>query len=523
MPEHEQFGAGPDGLTGPRVPAQGGPGDTRDTAPLPGRPPVGPAPPAAPQDADFGTDAPGPGDTVHWPDRMLPLLRIPTTSRPLDDQEDAPEDGPEPEEVASAIGLALRVGELMLACGESAEDVEAAMFAVTSTYRARSCDPQVTFTRVAISYQPGPGEPPVTAERSVRRPTGDCARLVALFRLVTEITAGGLPVDTAHQRLTAVQRDCHRYPGWLTVVSAGLLAGSATLLVGGRADARAWLVFVCAVVAAVAGERLSALVGRHDLPEFYGVAAAATPAAVIGILMSFNQWHLRGSVVIVGGLYALLPGWAMVAAVQDGLAGFYLTAAARLLEALYLMAGVLVGVTTVLYVGFNNGADLMAHGAPSTWNPALQLTAAVLLTLFFAVLLNTGPAALPAVLVNSTAGWSVYGSLVYAGTEPIMATGFAAMLVGLAGQLMARFGGSPALPFVTAALGPLLPGSVLYFGLIGFVRGEPEAGLSGVWRATATAMALAIGVNLGHEVARLFLPAPGVVLAAQRRGGRHRR
>ncbi|MFG3226035.1 threonine/serine exporter ThrE family protein [Kitasatospora sp. NPDC048194] len=460
-----------------------------------------------------------------WADRMLPLLRTPSITRPLvGEAHDVGADEPGAAEVAAVLDLALLVGELMLACGEAAEDVEAAMLAVARTYRAQPCDPRVTFTRVAISYRPRPGEPPVTVERSVRHPDGDYAGLEALFRLVTEITVGGLGVGDAHRRLRAVRPHCRRYPAWALAVSPGLLAGAATLLVGGRADARAWLVFVLAVVAAMAGDRLSVLVGRHDLPEFYRIATAATPAAVVGILMSFNQLHLRGSVVITGGLYALLPGWPMVAAVQDGLAGFYLTAAARLLKVLYLMAGVVVGVMSVLYVGVNNGADLAAQRGPgSTTNPPLQLAAAILLALAFAVLLNTEPSTLPAVLLNSGAGWTTYGVLVNAGGEPVMATGLAAVLVGLSGQLMARYRGSSALPFVTAALGPLLPGSLMYFGLLAFVRGEPEAGLNGVGRAAATAMALAIGVNLGREVARLFLPAPGAALAARRRGGRHRR
>ncbi|MEV7028375.1 threonine/serine exporter family protein, partial [Kitasatospora sp. NPDC093558] len=370
-------------------------------------------------------------------------------------------DEPGPAAVAAALDLALLVGELMLACGEAAEDVEAAMFAVAWTYRLRPCDPQVTFTRVAISYQPGPGEPPVTLERSVRRPAGDCARLAALFRLVTEITVGGLGVDDAHRRLLAVNRDCPRYPAWGLVLSSGLLAGTATLLVGGRVDARAWLVFVSAVVAAAAGHRLSELVGRHDLPDFYRIATAATAAAAVGILLSFNQLHLRGSVVVTGGLYAFLPGWPMVAAVQDGLAGFYLTAAARLLEALYLMVGVVVGVMSVLYVGVNNGADLAAQSVPSSSNPPLQLAAALLLALVFAVLLNTEPGMLPGVLLNSAAGWATYGVLVDAGGGSMMATGLAAVLVGLSGQLMARHWDSSVLPFVTEALGALLPGSLL--------------------------------------------------------------
>ncbi|MFJ9846400.1 threonine/serine exporter ThrE family protein [Kitasatospora sp. NPDC101155] len=515
MPEHKRFGvrAEADGSAGRRVPRQGQSGEAQEADPTPG---------ARSESTD--TDAAAP-----WPDQMLPLLRTPTTARPLaGDVEGAAAgtdtDEPGPAEVAAVLDLALLVGELMLACGEAAEDVEAAMLAVARTYRAQPCDPQVTFTRVAISYQQGSGEPPVTAERSVHHPAGDYARLAALFRLVTEITVGGLGVNDAHQRLRAVRRHCRGYPAWALVLSSGLLAGTATLLLGGRSDARAWLVFVSAVVTAMVGDRLSALVGRHDLPNFYRIATAATPAAVVGILMSFNQLHLRGSVVITGGLYALLPGWPMVAAVQDGLAGFYLTAAARLLEVLYLMAGVVVGVMTVLYIGVNNGGDLAAQGVPaSVSNPPLQLAAAILLTLTFAVLLNTEPGTLPGVMVNSGAGWTTYNVLVDAGGEPIVATGLAAVLVGLSGQLMARYRGSSALPFVTAALGPLLPGSLLYFGLVAFVRGEPETGLSGLGRATATAMALAIGVNLGREVARLFLPAPGVAPAARRRRGRHRR
>ncbi|MFJ8627053.1 threonine/serine exporter family protein [Kitasatospora sp. NPDC093550] len=485
----------------------------------------GRVPPQLPPPAsDAGPVPAGPGHpdpAGPWPDRMLPLLRTPTA-----DRRPAPE-GPGAggaAEPGPVLDLALLVGELLLASGEAAEDVEAAMLAVARAYRVHPCDPQVTFTRVAVSYQPGPPEPPLTAECWVRRPAGDYARLAAVFRLVTVIAAGGVAVHDAHARLMAVHRGGRRYPGWLFLLCCGLLAGVATLLVGGRTDARAWLVFASAVVAALAGDRLSALVARHDLPPFYRFAVAATPAAVIGILLSFNGLHLRGSVVITGGLFALLPGWPMVAAAQDGLAGFYLTAAARLLEALYLMAGVVIGVMTVLYVGVNNGADLAAQDVPPVAvNPPLQLVAAVLLTLTFAVLLNTEPATLPAVLLNSAAGWTTYGVLANAGVEPILATGLAAGLVGLSGQFMARYRGGPVLPHVTAALGPLLPGSVLYFGMLAFVRGRPEVGLSGIGRAAAMAMALAVGVSLGRELARLFLPGPRAVPPTRRPGGRHRR
>ncbi|MEV7779653.1 threonine/serine exporter family protein [Kitasatospora sp. NPDC088351] len=464
----------------------------------PPRPPVG-----AEAVPDSGPVLPG---DAPWLDRMLPLLRTPMAERPAPDDGPLDRGKPGPESAACVLDLALRVGELLLASGEAAEDVEAAMLGIARAYRVYPCEPQVTFTLVSISYQPTSAESPLMVERTVRRRVSDYARLAAVFRLVSDITAGGVDVDDAGRRLAWV-RQGRPYPVWLLVLASGLLAGAATVLVGGKADGRAWLVFASAFVAAVAGDRLAALVAHHDLPEFYQFVVAAMPAALIGILLSFNDLHLRGSVVITGGLFAFLPGRFMVAAAQDGLTGFYLTAAARLLEVLYLVAGMVIGVMLVLYVGVSSNADLRNCESPDgVANPPLQLVAAMLVALAFAVLLQTDRSTVPLVVLNSAVGWATYGVLVNALTEPIVAAGSAAGLVGLFGQLMARYRGVSALPYVTAAIGPLMPGSVLYFGLLSFTQGRLDAGLASVGRASATAMALAIGVNLGGEVARLFKP-----------------
>ncbi|MGV9269097.1 threonine/serine exporter family protein [Kitasatospora sp. NPDC003701] len=515
-------GTGGEGPQPGRIPAphRAGPRGSRPEGAREGL--VTPRPPAA------GEGVPGPGragrGATPWPDRMRPLVRTPMADRPVVTGAE-PQERPGPAEASRVLDLAVRVGEALLASGESAEDVEGAMLGVAHAYRVYPCEPQVTFTLVAVSYQPTPDDPPLTVERAVRRPASDYTRLAAVFRLVSAITAGEVAAEEACRRLAALT--AHRrppYPGWLLVLASGLLAGSATLLVGGRSDGRAWLVFATAFVAALAGERLAALVARHDLPEFYCFVIAATPAAAIGSLLSLNGLHLRGSVVITGGLFALLPGRPLVAAAQDGLTGFYLTAAARLLEVLYLMAGIVIGVMTVLYLGVSNDADLTPDVRPgSTVNPPLQLAAAMLLALTFAVLLRTDRATLALVALNSVIGWTTYAVLAEACVEPILATGLAAGLVGLFGQLMARYRAMSALPHVTAALGPLMPGSVLYFGMLAFVQGRPEAGCTWVGRACASAMALAIGVNLGGEVARLFLPASGPAFTSRRPSGRHRR
>ncbi len=269
--------------------------------------------------------------------------------------------------------------------------------------------------------------------------------------------------------------------------------------------------FGVAFLTAVVGDRLASFIARRGLPEFYQFVVAAMPAAFCGILLSFNELHLRGSVVITGGLFALLPGRAMVAAVQDGLTGFYITAAARLLEVMYLIAGIVIGVMLVLYIGVNYNARLRPdESLGGTTNPPLQLIAAMVLALAFAMLLQTDRRSLPMVVLNAGIGWSTYGVLVQnASISPIVATGLAAGLVGLFGQLLARYRAASALPYVTAAMGPLMPGSALYLGMLAFAQGHASSGLVSASRAVALALALAIGVNLGGEVARLFLKNPG--------------
>ncbi|MFF2042395.1 threonine/serine exporter ThrE family protein [Kitasatospora sp. NPDC058170] len=448
-----------------------------------------------------------------WPDRMRTLLRTPMSERPAFERtaRELHPSSASARNVPRILDLTLRIGELLLASGEAAEDVEAAMLGIAHAYRLDRCEPQVTFTLIGISHQPSLVEPPITADRVVRRRTSDYTRLTAVYELVADITAEQVSVNDAYRRLAAIRRNRHPYPAWVLSLNTGLLAGAATFLVGGRMDDKAWLVFASAFIAAVLGDRLASSIARRGLPEFYQFVLAAMPAAASGIILSFNDWGLRGSVVITGGLFALLPGRALVAAVQDGLTGFYITAAARLLEVIYLVAGIVIGVMLILYLGVGFEAKLRPDESLVGVNyPPVQMVAALVLTLAFAMLLQTDRRALAMVTLNSGIGWSSYGVLVYnAGISPIVATGVAAGLVGLFGQLMARYRYASALPYVTAAIGPLMPGSALYLGMLSFAQGHASGGLVQISRAAAIAMALAIGVNLGGEVARLFMKLPG--------------
>ncbi|WP_327316955.1 threonine/serine ThrE exporter family protein [Streptomyces sp. NBC_01235] len=439
---------------------------------------------------------------VPWQDRMRTMLRMPVAERP------APEPGPKAEEggpaVPRVLDLTLRIGELLLAGGEGAEDVEAAMFAVCRSYGLDRCEPNVTFTLLSISYQPSLVEDPVTASRTVRRRGTDYTRLAAVFRLVDDLSdpETHLSLEEAYRRLAEMRRNRHPYPTWVLTSASGLLAGAASVLVGGDA-----VVFVAAALGAMLGDRLAWLCAGRGLPEFYQFLVAAMPPAAIGIALTLGHVDVKAAAVVTGGLFALLPGRALVAGVQDGLTGFYITAAARLLEVMYFFVGIVAGVLVMLYVGVQLGAHLNPDANLGiTQRPLLQIGASMLLSLTFAVLLQQERSTVLAVTLNGGVAWSVYGAMRYAGEiSPVASTAVAAGVVGLFGQLLSRYRFASALPYTTAAIGPLLPGSATYFGLLAIAKNEVDAGLVSITKAAALAMAIAIGVNLGSEVSRLFL------------------
>ncbi|QKZ19699.1 threonine/serine ThrE exporter family protein [Streptomyces chartreusis] len=437
-----------------------------------------------------------------WQDRMRTMLRMPVAERP------APERMPKVEEEGPAVprvlDLTLRIGELLLAGGEGAEDVEAAMFAVCRSYGLDRCEPNVTFTLLSISYQPSLVDDPVSASRTVRRRGTDYTRLAAVYQLVDDLSdpESHISLEEAYGRLAEMRRNRHPYPTWVLTSASGLLAGAASVLVGGDL-----VVFVAAMLGAMLGDRLAWLCAGRGLPEFYQFTVAAMPPAAIGVALTLTHVDVKASAVITGGLFALLPGRALVAGVQDGLTGFYITASARLLEVMYFFVGIVVGVLVILYFGVNLGAKLDPDAALNiSPRPYWQIAASMLLSLTFAVLLQQERSTVLAVTLNGGVAWVVYGAMHYTGEfSPVAATAVAAGLVGLFGQLMARYRFASALPYTTAAIGPLLPGSATYFGLLSIAQNNVDKGLVSLATAASLAMAIAIGVNLGSEISRLFL------------------
>nr|WP_313896336.1 threonine/serine exporter family protein [Streptomyces sp. YIM 98790] len=532
MPPPAAAGTGP--LPGPGEEAHSGfavPEGVTPPAPQPPGPAAAasPGPAADPRGAGFtppeGIPAVVLNKRLPWQDRMRSMVRLPVGERPAPETRARGSEGEYTVPVPRILDLTLRIGELLLASGEGAEDVETAMFAIAHAHGLDRCEATVTFTLISITHQPSLVDDPVSLSRIVRRRGTDYTRLAGVFRLVDDITAGRVTLEESYGRLAEIRRNRHPYATWQLSAASGLLAGAASVLVGGR-----WEVFLLAVLGALAGDRLAWALSGRGLPEFYQLLAAATCPAVTGVLLAATgepdrNELVRAAAVITGGLFALFPGRALVAAVQDGLTGFYITASARLLEVFYLMTGITTGVLAVLYFGELSGVSLNPEAIDVRTRPLIQLAAAVVLSLSFCVLLQQERHTVLVASLNGGVAWVVYGAMVDVGNlSPFAATAVGAGLVGLFGQLLARYRLTSSLPYITAAIGPLLPGGAFYFGLLGLAQGDVDTGVQNLLRAATLALAIAVGVNLGSELARLFIGAPGrLETAAPRRGAKRTR
>ncbi|WP_233515702.1 threonine/serine exporter ThrE family protein [Nocardiopsis sp. L17-MgMaSL7] len=407
---------------------------------------------------------------------------------------------------ARVINLVLRVGELMLASGEGTEAVSEAMLSLSVAFDLPRSEVSVTFTTISLSTHPGGDSPPVTGERVVRRRTLDYFRVNELHTLVQQAALGLLELEDANARLEQIRRARMPYPNWLIAVGFGLIASSASLMVGGGL-----IVATVAFLATVLGDRTAVFLANRGVAEFYQMTAAAVVASSIGVGLLWASTELdlglQAGAIITGNIMALLPGRPLVSSLQDGISGSYVSAAARLLETFFTLGAIVAGVVSVAYTATRLGIDLDLENLPSA-GTAMHipvLIGAAGIAMAFAISLAVPPRMLPTIGALGVMIWLIYAGLrLWLEVPAVVGTIVGAMAVGVVGHWLARRTQRPVLPYLIPSIAPLLPGSILYRGLIEITQGTAVSGLLSIAEAVMVGLALGAGVNLGGELVRAF-------------------
>jgi uncharacterized membrane protein YjjP (DUF1212 family) len=402
----------------------------------------------------------------------------------------------QPREVYGSLDLALRIGDLLLASGGGAADVEATMLAVAHACGLHGVDADVTFTELSLQQRSSIEVPASILVRRVRRRPVDYAELIEVDRLVQDLLDGTTTRNEARERIAAIDSSDHRRDRWLVTVSWGAVGGSLAVTLGGGP------VVSCLAFVAACGIDLVGRATRGRVPLFYQQTAGGFLATLVAVGAAATRVDADPSLIVTAGIIVLLAGIGLMGAMADALTGYPLTASARLLDALLATTGVIAGVAAGLTVAELAGADLgrvepgatgLAQGSAMTLGAGLAAAAYGLAC--YAPLRAAGAAA-----VVAGCGQALFLAVERFSLGQTWAATVAAVAIGTISHGIASRVRVPPLVLIVPAIVPLLPGLSIYRGLA--LLAEGEDGVLDLAAAGATAIALAAGVILGQYLAQ---------------------
>jgi uncharacterized membrane protein YjjP (DUF1212 family) len=401
------------------------------------------------------------------------------------------------------LDFCLRVGEVLLSSGAGAADVSATMQSLANGLGVRQVDVDITFTSLSMVHQADPEDWPLVATRQVRSRVIDYQDLTLVDHLVRAVLRGDLGVVQARGELLRIVSTGHDRHRWAVTLGWGAMcAGIATQLGGDP------VVVAFATLAAVVIDRLQLVMSRRRLPFFYQQVAGGAVATTIAVGAQSAFTGVDVSQVIAANIVVLLSGVGFMGAIQDALTGFYITANARVLEAVLATAGIIGGVTGGLSLASAVGLEIPPidpAGAFSIQQAGLTVGGAALAAAAFAFSSYSPKRVLVPVAGVSAVAMLINQGINAPGVGRAWSVAVAALFVGLVGYGVSSRLRVPPLVVVVSAVVPMLPGLSIYTGLSLMAEGsrrDTSEGLLSLITAVAIAIALAAGVILGEYVAQ---------------------
>ncbi len=404
-------------------------------------------------------------------------------------------------EIHLTMDLCLRIGEMLLSSGAGAADVTATMRAVADHLGLRLAEVDVTFTALSMSHQRAADDVPMLMMRHVQQRDIDYEDLTAVDHLVRDILTDQADLFLARSRMATIVSLGHAFPRWAVTLAWAVMAAAVGVFLGGGP-----VVSVVAAVAAVLIDRVQILMARRRLPFFYLQVAGGAIATLLAAAVAASPIEVDESLVVTANIILLLAGIGLMGAVQDALTGFYLTAGARLIEAMMATAGIIAGVAFGISVAdaLTVPLDALVPGQLGNANlPTIVAGAAVSSAAFSVACYAPRRAVVPIGLITGVAAL-IAQTVEVNGFGRAAAAGVAAFFIGLVAYAVAGRVRVPPLVVAVPAIVPFLPGLSISRGLTWLADGGylVSQGILALMTAISVAIALASGVILGEYVAQ---------------------
>ena len=396
--------------------------------------------------------------------------------------------------------LALKLGETMFKFGAGALEVETSIIVVTQTYGVFDAEVDITNQSIALNFAPA-AEPPATYQRVVRSWSSDYAGLADLHQLVSGIAAGQVERDDAQAQLAAIRHRRKTFPQGVAFLANGVWASAFVMFIGGS-----WFSALLSMGASTLSMATVHLIGRWRAPEVFSTMAGGIMATVIAFGLYWSEIFRDPALMITSSLMLLVPSLRIVSAVQDGINGFPITSAGRIVSSVLTYVGVVAGIVLGIVVFAKLGApaiDVTAmpdHQYPH-WLVAIlvgiaAMGASIADQTRWQLIVPTG--------MVSVIGYLVYIAAIEIGFGPSIAPAAAAVVLGFFARIVGLSLGAPQLVIAVPASIFLLPGLMIFRAMytMGSNVEMMSGGVAGLMQGSIIILAMATGLVLGDSLAR---------------------
>ena len=411
-----------------------------------------------------------------------------------------------------ALRLAVSIADTLVALGVAVSDVVSMGLDVTDRYCERKVQFDISYTLIMASQDRGNDREPLTMIRHSQPRTPNNMLVQSIQELVRDISRGNVPLEEAEKRLDEILIKPQKYPYWLTTIGSALISSGVAVMFGASTQ----IIFLVFIIGALVSYILRVL-AHHRVPSFFAqvfasifITLMAAAISALGEFQALTFFHnIDPTLIVIGGIVMLVAGLAIVSAVQDAIDEYYITANARLLRVGMMTIGIVVGVVIGLYVADQLGTAIAVNSAgPPLARGNWQLAGAVIISIGYAMSMQSK---LASVLISGAIGalgWIVYMSVdLGQSLSAVVASGVAAIVVGVAGTLISRIVRTPSAGLIMAGIVPLVPGLTLYKGLLQIIESSRvgqsiDSGIYTLLTALLIALAIASGAAFGYMIAR---------------------
>ena len=244
------------------------------------------------------------------------------------------------------IHLSANAGRIILENGGETYRVEETIIRICASYGIKNADCFVTATGIMLSADNSNGIS-ISIVQRIRKRTVNLEMVSAVNDLSRSIQEKHLTPHAFEESLKQIENISPYPPIFLIFFSAFGTAFFSLLFGGDFKDF--WVAFVIGGIV----KSISVQLDKVKLNDFFiNILGGAIVAFLAITTVTYNLGHHMDK-IIIGGIMILVPGLAITNAIRDGIAGDYLSALSRALEAFIIAIAIAIGTGIVLKFWIN--------------------------------------------------------------------------------------------------------------------------------------------------------------------------